>query len=103
MTDAGSFYLGIVNGVATDADFKDTPYAKIMALRPSFAVPTWKNDSVSLGNNIMPVRTMPVTTDATKLTLDVVPFSAVSAPSSGADEKGIIKWSYSITFSHPHA
>lgn len=103
ITDSGSFYLGIVNGVATKEQFAADPYTKIMAMRPSFAVPTWKNDSVSLGANIMPVRTMPVEMTATELSIDTVPFSCVSSSTKGADNKGIVKWSYSITFSHPHA
>lgn len=104
MTDSGSFYAGIVNGVAVKTDYADDKkYSKILAMRPSFAVPTWKNDTINLGTNIMPVRTMPVETDAAKLTIDNVPFSCVFASSKGADNKGIMKWSYSITFSHPHA
>lgn len=103
MTDSGSYYVGIVNGLGKKADFETDPYDKIMALRPSFAIPTWKNDSISLGANIMPVRTMPVETVATSLSIDTVPFTCVQVASKGADNKGIIKWSYSITFSHPHA
>nr|QZZ63356.1 hypothetical protein [Leuven wasp-associated virus 4] len=103
ITDSGSFYLGIVNGVATKEQFAADASTKILAMRPSFAVPTWKNDSVSLGANIMPVKTMPVETDSTKLTIDNVPFTCVETTSKGADNKGIVKWSYSITFSHPHA
>lgn len=104
MTDSGSFYLGIVNGVAKADDYKgDDKYNKVLAMRPSFAIPTWKNDSISLGSNIMPVRTMPVETTATNLSLDNVPFSCVQIGSKEANNKGSIKWSYSITFSHPHS
>lgn len=104
ITDAGSVYVGIVNGVAKEADFPAaTRYDKVMALRPSFAVPTWKNDSLSLGNNIMPMRTMPVELTAASLSLDTVPFSCIKAVSDKGGNKGIMKWSYSITFSHPHA
>lgn len=92
MTNSGKVSFGVAN-LAIDASKYD--HADIVKLRPSQSIASWKNSSINLGPNIMPMATMAVNdkTDAgTAFTF--VYKSSVANP-------GNIKISYKIEFSFP--
>lgn len=91
MATAGNVTLGIAVGPKM-SEVKDSD--TILKLRPSFYVPAWKNDSVTVGSDIDLGRYMLCgdnTADGIAFTLYV----------QGTADAGMIQVSYEVEFSHP--
>lgn len=87
----GNISFGIEGGVKDDKVTAEN----VMALRPSFFTPAWKNDTMSLGSDIDIARWMicgDATTDGVAFTLYVNPTAA---------KIGMIQISYEVEFDQP--
>lgn len=90
----GNVAVGIASGPAL-MKTADATTDKILKLRPSFFVPAWKNDTLSIGSDIDLSRFM-LCSDTTA---DGIAFCLYVA--STADNLGFIQVSYEIEFSQP--
>nr|QTJ63615.1 hypothetical protein [Hemipteran tombus-related virus] len=96
MTGAGKVSFGVGAGDQEET-FKTYDHSKIVKLRPSHSVASWKNATINLGNNIMPTLTLLCSTDdANGIAFTFVALSSVDNP-------GNFKFSYKIEFSFPQA
>lgn len=89
---AGNVALGILVGVKNDAV---KTQADVLKLKPSFYVPAWKNETMTVGGLIDSQRYMmcgDTTNDGVSFTLYVY----------GTKDVGMIQVSYRVEFAYPH-
>lgn len=92
MTDTGKLSFGIANQLYDTSKYD---HGDIVKLRPSHSIATWKNTSINLGPNIMPVQTLNVADESDAGTAFTFVYKSSKA------NCGNFKISYKIEFSFP--